>query len=382
MSQYCSDFWDSCTSRIAANKRLDKKKKRMLLKSVQTLRKNLGRNWPIESEDTRHKILWLVRNVIYEIEYGLLVIWGDSMSAVEGAKGFGDILDKIRSSDCFDSSIAELEIAARFAEHGCRIEFEPDAGCKRPDLLCENERSRFFIEVKTITTSREAQKVIQTQKGILDICGHMFAVGKIFKPLSPSRLENVRDILSKKVVHATSNKEGVDVYIKGILKMHLISHEQQGYIEICKKWLLDQEEIGALPRGSRGLSGPPVRTRPASKIKQKINKFANEHQIPQSEIGVLVITGQFISWDINYIEKFVDSITEHVNKLENIPAVVLVSPKSYGQVEIETVEKENFVLIKNRLYEDIQEDIVIVKNKSFKREFDYENLKSMLLVTR
>ena len=183
-------------------------------------------------------------------------------------------------------------------------------------------------------------------------------------------------------MHATSNKEGVDVYIKGILKMHLISHEQQGYIEIRKKWLLDKEEIGALPRGSRGLSGPPVRTRPASKIKRKINKFANEHQIPQSEIGVLVITGQFISWDINYIEKFVDSITEHVNKLENIPAVVLVSPKSYGQVEIETVEKENFVLIKNRLYEDIQEDIVIVKNKSFKREFDYENLKSMLLVTR
>ena len=245
----------------------------MLLKSVQTLRKNLGRNWPIESKDTRHKILWLVRNVIYEMEYGLLVIWGDSMSAVEGTKGFGDILDKIRSSDCFDSSIAELEIAARFAEHGCRIEFEPAAGCKRPDLLCENEGSRFFIEVKTITTSREVQKVIQTQKGILDICGHMSAVGKIFKPLSPPRLENVRDILSKKVVHATSNKEGVDVYIKGILKMHLISHEQQGYIEIRKKWLLDKEEIGALPRGSRGLSGPPVRTRPASKINQKINKF-------------------------------------------------------------------------------------------------------------
>ena len=60
--------------------------------------------------------------------------------------------------------------------------------------------------------------------------------------------------------------------------------------------------------------------------------------------------------------------------------MVLVSAKTFGDADAWTVEREDFISIRNRLYEGIWEDVVIVKNRFFEPEFDYENLKSLLRV--
>ena len=44
---------------------------------------------------------------------GLLTVWGDSMSAVENVKGFGNVVARIKNQIEFYSSIAELEVAGR-----------------------------------------------------------------------------------------------------------------------------------------------------------------------------------------------------------------------------------------------------------------------------
>ena len=60
--------------------------------------------------------------------------------------------------------------------------------------------------------------------------------------------------------------------------------------------------------------------------------------------------------------------------------MVLISSKIFGESEIQVVEKDDFIFIRNRLYEYIEENTIIVKNRFFKPEFDYENLKLSLLV--
>ena len=64
--------------------------------------------------------------------------------------------------------------------------------------------------------------------------------------------------------------------------------------------------------------------------------------------------------------------------MENIPAVVLISGKMFGDPEIEDPEeiaRQHFIFIRNQISKGMGEDIVIVKNRFCKFKFDYENLK-------
>ena len=147
MSSY-QDGWDHYLGNIGKLK-CDKEQKDLLTKAVWTLRKHLGEGWPSESSNINHGLIWFLRTISIQTSNGFLVIWGDAMSAVEDVDGFESMLDKIRHPDLFRASIAELEMAGRLARSGCRIEFETGVKSKKPDLLCRNGESRFFLEVKT-----------------------------------------------------------------------------------------------------------------------------------------------------------------------------------------------------------------------------------------
>ena len=147
---------------------------------------------------------------------------------------------------------------------------------------------------------------------------------------------------------------------------------------MCKEWHRRQVGAGVMPQGTYGLSGPSDNVRQEYRVRLRINKFAKEHQIPLEETGVLVLAGDFYFGNAGDIEEFVDYIAEEVYELNNIPAVVLVTRRMFVGVEAKIAEKDDFVLIRNQPYKNIEEYIVIVKNRFCKKAFDYENLESIL----
>ena len=380
MSEHYIDDWAHYLDSVTINDRIDEKQKKRLLESIQTLRKNLGEDWPAESKNTSHAVLWSLRIISGAMADGLLVLWGDSISEVENIKNFENILVGIRDPVKFDSSMAELEVASRLARHGYCIEFGASVGAKKPDLLCQYKKLRFFVEIKTFFPGREAVKATNTTTGVLTACRPIFPVGIIFKPLSKSHLDEVIGTLSQEAKNAISNKIAIEVNLGRALKVYLVPDELSGRVEMCKKWLDNQEDTGVMPKGNHWLCGPPNSMREEQRIKTRIRRMVGEHQIPLGTTGVLVITGLFSFWNIDDAERLVDSIIEDVYDLENIPAVVLISSKIFGESEIQVVEKDDFIFIRNRLYEYIEENTIIVKNRFFKPEFDYKNLKLSLLV--
>ena len=163
-----------------------------------------------------------VRVISGSMSDGLLVIWGDSMAAVENVKGVESILAKIRRYDCFASSIAELEMAGRLAKKECNVEFEPKVGRKKPDLLCMSDDSKLLIEVKTLATADETSKAIRTTTGVMDACRPVFPYGHIFKPLSEPHLEEVAVTLAREAKRATSSMIGAEVNIDKVLNVYLV----------------------------------------------------------------------------------------------------------------------------------------------------------------
>ena len=333
MSEHYTDIWDHYLNSIYTNNRIEKKQKRRLLQSVQTLRKNLGEDWPAKSKDNNHEILWLLRTISGAISDSLLIIWGNSISAVENIKGFGNVMARVRNQNSFASSMAEIEVASRLTTLGCYIEFESNAGNKKPDILYQNKKSRFFVEVKTLGTAVETAKATNTTTGILAACRPIFPVGMIFKSLSKPHLDEVADILSQKTEHAISHRTDVEVDIKDVLKIYLVPDKLPKRVEMYKQWLDMQEKTGVIPNGSGGLHGPPDNARQEYRVKTRINQVARKHQIPSEDTGVLVITGHFLFWNVNDVEKFVGSIIEDVYEQDNIAAVVLYHPK-YSETQI------------------------------------------------
>ena len=373
----CQDQWDHYLDSIG-QVRCGQKQKDLLTKAVQTLRKHLGEGWPAESSHSNDGLIWFLRMIRIHARDGLLVIWGDAMSAVAGADGFDGMLAKIRNPKHFRASIAELEMAGRLARNGCRIEFEPRVGSKKPDMLCHNEKSRFFLEVKTLDVAPETENVDKTMDAIRDACRPIFPIGEIYKTLSGPHLNEVVGILGQKARHAVSSKKAVEVDLENTLKVYLVPDELPDHVEMCRKWHGRQAGGGAMPRDSFVLTGPSDDVKPEHRVKIRIDRFAKKRQIPPEETGVLVIAGDFFFGGANDIEKFVDHIAEQVYELENIPAVVLVTRKRYVGEDAKIAKKDGFVFIRNRPHKNIEEYIVIVKNRFCKKEFDYNNLESML----
>ena len=378
MPEHYSDSWDHYLQNITTCK-TDEKHQERITKAVQSLRRNLGEDWPAESKDTTHNLLWLLRVASGSFNDGRLVIWGDCMAAVENVKGVDSVLTKVRRHDCFAGSIAELEMAGRLAKKEYNVEFEPKVGRKKPDLLCLSGDSKFLIEVKALATADETSKARRTSASVMDACRPVFPFGHIFKPLSKLHLEEVVATLTREAKRATSNMIDVPVNIDKVLNVYLVPDGLPGRIEMYNKWQRNQENMGLLPLGISGLSGPSDNIRQEHRVRTSIRQIARERQIPPEETGVIVITGPFRFWGIADVERFVDYMIEDVYALKNIPAVVLVSEKTFGDVEAQMIEREDFTFITNQVYEDIWEHVVIVKNRFCKLAFDHEKLKSIML---
>lgn len=380
MSSLYSNDWEHYLNEIQSNTEIKDERRKQLIKSVTALRKNLGEDWLSKSKDTNHPILWSLRTIHGGSTDNLLSIWGDSLSTLEKIPGFDKILNRVKKSDAFESAESELEVASRLVKHGCKIKIEQKTGNKKPDFFCKNKKSEFFVEVKTLATANETKKANKTSRHIISACRPIFPVGIMFKPLSDPHLKEVESILREKTKYVIDKKTDSEVDIPNVLKLYLVSDELPERIKKYKRWYRKQEKLGIIRKGSHGLLGPPDNVRQDYRSKIRIDQFAKEKQIPTNKTGILVIVGGFFFWDLEYVKNFVDVIIEAVYEMSNVPAVVLMSTKVFLDGKYSIVEKDDFIFIKNYLYGDINEDIVIVKNRFCKYKFDYDALTKLLTI--
>jgi len=380
MSSLYSNDWDHYLNEIQSNTKIKDERKRQLIKSVTALRKNLGEDWLSKSKDTNHPILWSLRTIHGGSADNLLSIWGNSLSTLEKIHDFDKILERIKKTDSFDSAVSELEIASRLVNHGCNLKIEQKTGDKRPDFFCKNGKYEFFVEVKTLATADETKKANNTTRHIMLACRPIFPTGIMFKPLSDPHLEEVESILREKTKYVIDKKTDSEVDIPNVLKLYLVSDESPDRIKKYKRWYRKQESLGIIRKGNHGLLGPSDNVRQDYRSKIRIDKFAKEKQIPINKMGILILVADFYFWNLEHVEKFVDVIIESVYELTNIPAIILWSKKVFADGKTNVTEKGDFIFIENYLYEEIKEDIVIVKNRFCKFKFDYDNLKELLTV--
>lgn len=369
--------WEPHLNRIGA-KVADPEMRERLTGAVRTMMGHLGEDWPSKTKDD-NLLRWFLGNVSGAVSDYLLVIWGDAISAVEGAAGFERMIAKLRDPGRLESPISELEMAGRLAGRGCHIEFEPEVGGKRPDLLCQSSGSEFFVEVKTLGTAPRDAQATQTLVDVLAACRPISPAGRIFRILPRRDLEKVADILKRKAYRAVSGNAPVEVCLPKVLKVYLVPDELPDRARMIDEWIREQERTWMMSRGGGWMYGPPYHTSPERRVRARINKLAREGQIPPDKIGVLAVKGQFLFADADAAKRPVGYIAEALRRTRNVPAVVLVSDKMFGGSEESTItDRRGFTFIRNRLHEMICEDVVIIKNPFFESEFDYQGLKRLL----
>lgn len=370
--------WESFLNRINANV-IDQDTKKQLAKAVRIMRRHLGEDWPSEAKSD-NLLHWSLGSVSGAVSDYLPAIWGDAISATEGSVGFGRMVAKLRIPGRLESHIAELEIAGRLADRGCRVQFEPEVDGKRPDLLCQYAGSEFLVEVKMLETAPQIHESIKTTVAIIDACRPLFPAGSIFRILSGRDLEKATGALRQAADRAISDNVPQEVYLPKDLKMYLVPDGLPDRVRVVNEWLDEQKRVGTIPRGwSGGMYGPPYHTRVERRVRDRINKMARERQLPPGETGVLVVKGPFLFADADAAERPVAYITEALHRVRNVPAVVLVSDKILGGHEKPAItDRQGFAFIRNRLCEMIYEDVVIIWNPSCEPGFDHELLKRLL----
>ena len=373
--------WESHLNRIRVNV-TDPEMRERLTGTVRIMMRHLGEDWPSKPKDD-NLLRWFLGNVSGAVSDYLLVIWGDAISAVEGAAGFERMVAKLRYPGRLESPISELEMAGRLAGRGCHIEFEPEVDDKRPDLLCRSGGSEFFVEVKTLGTARRAAQATQTLVDVLAACRPISPAGRIFRILAGRDLEKTADVLKRKAYRAVSGNAPVEVYLPKVLKVYLVPDGLPNRARMIDEWLREQERTRMVSRGGGWMYGPPYHTSPERRVRDRINKLARERQIPPDKIGILAVKGSFLFADANAAKRPVGYIAEALRRTRNVPAVVLVSDKIFGGSEESTItDRRGFTFIRNSLHEMISEDVVIIKNPFCESEFYYQSLKRLLAADR
>ena len=372
------DGWDHYLGLVKAAE-ASPEMKAQLTEAVQRLRRVLGEDWPSKSRDSHHPILWSLRMISGAMGDGILVNWGGCVSVLERTRNFGSLLAKLRRPTGSESSIAELEVAGRLASNGCAVELEPEVGGKKPDLRCRCGDLEFLAEVKTLNTAPESWKATKTIAGVLNACGPISPAGIIFKTLSGPHLKEVTGILEREAGRAVSDRMPVEVDLDKVLKVYLVPNELPSSTGLRAEWLRKQKDAGVMQRGGGGMRGPPYNVSQEHRTGTKIGGFARKCQIPSECPGVLVITGHFLFGDADRAERFVGHIIEKVYELENIQAVVLVSGNIVGDNEETTItDRQDFVFVRNNIYDYTLEEVVIIKNRFCRFKLDYGHLASLL----
>lgn len=370
--------WESYLDRVDANV-ADLAMRRQLRKAVLTMRRHLGEDWPSRSNGDRNILRFFLGNVSGAVSDYLLVIWGDAISAVESVSGFDGMLAKLRGCGVLESTLVELEVAGRLAGRGARVELEPEAGRKRPDLLCQYGGSEFFLEVKTLFTACKTRQAMETFMRITAACQPVQSVGRIFKILSGQDLEKAACILRKAAGMSIDHNVPIEVDMSKVLRVYLAPDRLAGRAERIEEWFGEQERMGVMQRTAGWMAGPPHHMTQERRARDRINKVARESQIPPDRTGVVVVRGPFLFADAGGAERSVTYITNGLARLRNVPAVVLVSDKTFGGSEESAVsEMPGFTFMRSRLHDMVYEDTVIIRNPFCKIGFDHESLKSVL----
>ena len=352
--------------------------KAQLTEAVLTLRSVLGEDWPSSLQDSNHPILWSLRMISGALGDGILINWGGCVSALKNAKNFESLLNKLRHPDEDGSAVAELEVAGRLAGNGCAVELEPGVGNKKPDMRCRCGDLEFLVEVKTLNTAPESWRALKTLTDVTAACGSTSPSGIIFKTLAEPHLKEVVGVLKREAGRAVSSRMPVEVHLDRVLEMYLVPDGLPNSTELRAEWLRRQEEAGVMPRGG-GMRGPPDNVSPEHRVRARINKFVHKGQIPPEHPGVLVITGHFLFGDADRAARFVDQIIESVYEMGNILAVALVAGNIVGDDEETTItDRRDFVFIRNKIYDGIQEEVVLIKNRFCGFRLDYGRLASLL----
>ena len=371
-------IWESFLNRINANV-TDHDMKEQLVEAVRIMRRHLGEDWPSEAKSD-NLLRWSLGNISGAVSDYLLAGWGDAISATEGSVGFGRMMAKLRVPGRLESRIAELETAGRLAGRGCRVQFEPEVGCKRPDLLCRCDGSEFLVEVKMLETAPQIQESMKTAVAVIAACRPMFPAGSIFRILSGLDLEKAAGALRQAADRAISYNVPQEVYIPNDLKAYLVPDGLPDRVRLINEWRGEQKRAGMMPRDWDGrMYGPPYRTRVERRIRDRINKMARERQIPSGETGVLVVKGSFFFADADAAKQPVAYITKALPRIRNVPAVVLVSDKIVGGSGKPAItDRQGFAFIRNRLHEMVYEDVVIIWNPYCEPGLDHDLLKRLL----
>lgn len=372
-----ADGWDRYLDHVKAAEATPEMKAQ-LMEAVLTLRRALGEDWPPRLQDSNHPILWSLRMISGAMGDGILVNWGGCVSALKNAENFESLLDKLRCPDEGESAVAELEVAGRLAGNGCAVELEPGVGVKRPDMRCRCGDLEFFVEVKTLNTAPESWKALKTLTDVTAACRPIFPVGIIFKTLAELHLKEVAGVLEWEAGRAVSGRVPVEVHLDKVLKVYLVPNELHNRTGLRAEWLRMQEDAGVMLRGG-GMRGPPDNVSPEHRVRARINKFVHKGQIPPEHPGVLVITGHFLFGDADRAARFVDQIIESVYGMGNILAVALVAGNIVGDDEETTItDRQDFVFIRNKIYDGCQEEVVLIKNRFCGFRLDYGRLASLL----
>lgn len=376
-----ADRWDCYLNHVkAAEATLEMKAQ--LTEAVLTLRRVLGEDWPPRLQDSNHPILWSLRMISGAMGDGILVNWGGCVSALKNAKNIESLLNKLRRPDEEGSAVAELEVAGRLAGNGCAVELEPGVGNKRPDMRCRCGNLEFFVEVKTLNTAPESWKALKTLTDVLAACGSTSPSGIIFKTLAEPHLKEVVGVLEREAGRAVSGRVPVEVDLDSVLKMYLVPYGLPNSTGLRAEWLRRQDEAGVMLRGG-GMRGPPDNVSPEHRVRARINKFVHKGQIPPEHPGVLVITGHFLFGDVDRAGRFVNQIIESVYGMGNILAVALVVGNIVGDDEETTItDRQDFIFIRNKIYDGIQEEIVLIKNRFCGFRLDYRHLASLLVTKK
>ena len=372
-----ADGWDLYLGRVKAAEATPEMKAH-LTEAILTLGRALGEDWPSRLQDSDHPILWSLRMISGAMGDGILVNWGGCVSALENAENLESLLHKLRRPDETGSAVAELEVAGRLAGNGCDMEIEPKVGNKRPDMRCRCGDLEFFVEVKTLNTAPDSWRALKTLTDVTAACGSIFPAGIIFKTLAEPHLKEVAGVLEREAGRAVSGRVPVEVHLDRVLKMYLVPDELPNSTGLRAEWMRRQEDAGVMPRGG-GMRGPPDNVSLEHRVMTRINKFAQKCQIPPEHPGVLVITGHFFFGDADRAGRFVDQIIESVYEMGNVLAVALISGNIVRDDEETTItDRQDFVFVRNKIYDGIREDIVLIKNRFCEFRLDYGRLASLL----
>ena len=367
--------WNDTIKKIKA-KDADELCKKLLIKSVQVLKKELGDDW---SPDEKHPLLWRIEIIHVHPSGWAIPILAHGITKLKVLTGTRDIACRIKATKCYAGVEAELVTASMLAESGYELTYEAVSGKKRPDFLCKKNGIEFLVEVKALEMSEREQRIDQTLLDVAAACSPMTPVGIIFECLTEPLTTEIKCRL-KKAAKLVTPALSQEVYEQGVLKIYLVHKDDPNRTRKYDEWCSKQKKMGRPHEMCGGLSHPNIDQTERCRIKNRIHKIMQNRQIPDDRVGVPFIFSRFIVADQD-IEEFANDIIKTVHRHPNILAVVLIGAiiLVHPQEQTSITEEKNYIKIDHILAPGLKEQVLILRNEFCNSLFDYNLLKDIFV---